>query len=107
MKSVDRFEVGKHYQFTGEPICIRKGESILEKAGAVFEALIPNDIEIVHNWMDRGVRKCVYVDSITGTSAVFEDIYFKKNGRKIMLWTVVRSYDCYLKAGMFQKVEVE
>lgn len=105
MSVARRFEVGKSYQFTGNPICIEKGESMLDKVGAVYEALIMNDTEIVHNWMDRRIRKCVYADPLNGTSAIFEGIFFDFRGQNVA-WTVIRSYKCYLKAGMFQEVEV-
>ena len=102
---VRRFEVGKYYQFTGEPMTMKDGELLTSKVGAVYESLIMSDTEIVHNWMDRRIRKCVYASEFDGTAAVFEDIYFHLKN-ELVPWTVIRSYECYLEAGMFQEVEV-
>ncbi len=104
MGAANRFYVGKSYQFTGDPIGLSEGESFLTKVGAVQESLVPFDIEIYENWMDRKIRKCIYVDPRKGTSAIFEDIYVTVDGLK-KAWSVPRGYDCYLSRGMFQEVE--
>lgn len=104
-KAVQRFEIGKYYQFVGEPIVRKRGESLITKPGAVNEELLVNDVEIFQNWMDRGIRKCLD-NAFDGTSASFEDLYFNLRGDKVP-WHVLRSYQCYLEAGMFQEVEVQ
>lgn len=97
--------IGKYYQFVGAPIVRKRGESLIAKPGAVNEELLVNDVEVFQNWMDRGIRKCTD-SAFDGTVASFEDIYFILHGNKVP-WGVLRSYQCYLEAGMFQEVEVQ
>jgi len=97
-KIVDHFEVGKYYQFTGHILLFDPDHPDYSMSNDY------SDIWFWENWMDRKPRKCTGA-WLEGTSATFEDLFYKYSENISMPWRMPASYDAYLKRGMFQ-VEV-
>lgn len=94
-----KFQIGKSYIFIGYPLIMDPKASLEENEGKSFHK---SDSKIAQ-WMDRKPRKCLNTDPIDGTEALFENIFFIVNGRKLS-WGTCRPYKAYLKAGMFLEV---